>query len=229
MGTQSMVARAVLVYAALGLLLFGWPRKQIERAPEPVVAVVPAQTESTEPIVDEVGREALRVALIENLRTRPAIVFEEKPPRPNPPPGFDMKPGPLTDGSRAALRAVLENRPMMLYIGLPVRFGAEDGERAPPPETDARTGLPLESMGDSLDPQTDAFVNDYNHAMLRCYYSGAIEARETRGIWSAAQRMDKHADELLFTLLDDPADAYVLERDAEGGRLTLDLGSSQCW
>ena len=138
-----------------------------------------------------------------------------------------MEPGPLTDGSRAALRAVLEDHPMLLYVGPPpARVVNPDGTKTSI-EADERTRLPLRSIGDSLDPQLARFVEEYNHTILRSYHSGLIATRRVQGVWSAAHRLDANADQLLFSLLDDPADAYVLEVDAEGGRVTLDLGSDQ--
>lgn len=245
MGTRSLVGAAALGYVALGLLLFGSTGEKATApvAPKPI-QVAETKKRDLRDLIDRVAKaeaaerkaqlEALRVSVRQGW-TRPEVVEVTLPTQPT----YEFEvidrtptrpPPPLTLGSRAALRAVLEGRPMILYVGAPRKAatrtrtpGILDIEQAG--ETDAETGFPLESIGDSLDPALEEYVIDFNRTIMECKRRGITDARETRGIWSAAARLQSNADDLLFSLLDDPVDAYAIDSDADSGMVTLDLGS----
>ncbi|MHC4956008.1 MAG: hypothetical protein ACYTGZ_19350 [Planctomycetota bacterium] len=208
--------------------------------PAPVPVPVPLEpdahgVEITVELLDRVAR-GLK-ALIEELPPVEIVV----PPVPKEVeravPVVELAPLPkhLTPGRRAALRAILSGDFYLLYFGAPNSPGEDFADGSLDSMRDAlrrlndlgrrwSPQLRYESVGDSVDPGLERFVRDFNLQMLHAQKSGLLTTRALDGQWRVAAHFDDVADDVLFSLLDDPTDATATVRDPETGACELDIG-----
>ncbi|MEM8885098.1 MAG: hypothetical protein AAGD14_13600 [Planctomycetota bacterium] len=140
---------------------------------------------------------------------------------------------PLTVGRRAALRAMMAGQSYLLYIGPPPSRPVLDEAELPmgpfgpiqiARERDGDTGLRLESIGDTSDPQLEEFVADFNGEMHHAFRRGLVGNLGAHGVPTLALYLRPEADELFFELMVDPVDGTVT-RQPDGRSIRIDIGA----